>query len=240
MSNNVAKESTEQGFLSSYVQAVLRVLIYIGILAAVLFLCAGTVNWWMAWVYFGIWALATMVGMAYMLSRFPDLVAERTNPGDNAKSWDKPYVLFLVLLGPVLVEILAGLDFRFGWLPDFPAWVQVAALIPWLLAYGLVVWAMKTNRFFSSVVRIQADRDHQVIAGGPYAFVRHPGYTSGMISALMIPMILGSPWAYLGTLLIVIVFVIRTRREDRTLHDELAGYLDYAGTVRYRLIPGIW
>ena len=99
---------------------------------------------------------------------------------------------------------------------------------------------MASNRFFSSVVRIQKDRGHTVVTGGPYQFVRHPGYVGGILSALGTALLLGSWWAFVPTGLLVCVIVVRTALEDRTLQAELEGYRDYAGRVRYRLLPGIW
>lgn len=237
MSEQVTQKSLSTGIVIKFF---IRIAIYIGIVATVLFISAGTINWGMGWVYIGVWFFAVLIGMPIVFAAGDGLIEERANPGENAKSWDKLYVFFIAVIGPILVVIFAGLDHRFGWTKNFPSTLQLLAVIPWLLAYILVVWAMRTNRFFSSLVRIQEDRGHHVISEGPYRFVRHPGYTSGTISALLIPLILGSVWAYLPTVLIIAVYIIRTRREDRTLQNELPGYADYTKQVPYRLVPGLW
>jgi protein-S-isoprenylcysteine O-methyltransferase Ste14 len=118
--------------------------------------------------------------------------------------------------------------------------VQVVAAGFVLLVSALSVWAMASNRFFSGTVRIQADRGHTVVDGGPYGFVRHPGYLAWCISAPAIPLMLGSLWALIPSLLGMCALVLRTSLEDRTLRKELPGYEDYARRVRYRLLPGVW
>jgi len=99
---------------------------------------------------------------------------------------------------------------------------------------------MQANRFFSAVVRIQEERGHAVASGGPYRFVRHPGYVGMIAQFLVTPLTLGSLWALMPAGIAVGLYVWRTALEDRTLREELAGYQDYAARVRYRLLPGIW
>ena len=99
---------------------------------------------------------------------------------------------------------------------------------------------MRSNRFFSSVVRIQKDRGHTVVDGGPYRFVRHPGYAGTSVFTLVTPLILRSYWALVPAAATASVLVLRTIMEDLTLRNELDGYADYARRVRYRLLPAIW
>lgn len=108
------------------------------------------------------------------------------------------------------------------------------------LGMSLFSWSMATNAYFSAMVRIQADRGHQVVSSGPYRFVRHPGYTGVIIFSLATPPMLDALWAFIPAVVLVITMIIRTRLEDRTLNAELEGYPEYAGCVRYRLVPGIW
>jgi protein-S-isoprenylcysteine O-methyltransferase Ste14 len=90
------------------------------------------------------------------------------------------------------------------------------------------------------MVRIQTDRDHRVVSTGPYRWMRHPGYAGSLLAYLATPLFLDSRWAFLPAVLITVVLVIRTNLEDQTLQDELGGYREYAGRVRYRLLPGVW
>ena len=118
--------------------------------------------------------------------------------------------------------------------------MQVAALAIIAIGYVLITWAVAVNRFFSSVVRIQRDRGHRVITTGPYRWVRHPGYTGGGIACLATPLALGSLWAFIPAGLTIMLLIVRTVFEDRTLQAELVGYQDYMQQTRYRLIPGFW
>ena len=118
--------------------------------------------------------------------------------------------------------------------------VYVAAYVVLVVAYGLVLWAMWTNRFFSSVVRIQTDRGHHVVHDGPYRFVRHPGYVGAILLGLASAVALGSLWALIPAGLMAMAVIVRTALEDATLKRELPGYAEYASRVRYRLLPGVW
>lgn len=99
---------------------------------------------------------------------------------------------------------------------------------------------MITNRYFETTVRIQKDRGHQVIATGPYKIVRHPGYVGIILSVLSFSLIIGSLFSLIPAGIIILLFIVRTLLEDKTLHDELDGYPEYSKQVKYRLLPGIW
>ena len=136
--------------------------------------------------------------------------------------------------------IVAGLDYRYNWSPEFPLWLIVLGFILISLGYAFATWALAENRFFSSVVRIQTDRGHVVCDSGPYRFVRHPGYAGNIPPLFGIVLALGSVWTLIPAALALIITVIRTVLEDQTLQEELPGYRNYARRVRYRLIPGIY
>ncbi|HEY6073427.1 MAG TPA: isoprenylcysteine carboxylmethyltransferase family protein, partial [Anaerolineales bacterium] len=104
----------------------------------------------------------------------------------------------------------------------------------------LLVWAMVSNAFFVATVRIQTDRQQTVSSGGPYRYVRHPGYLGALLLHLGVPFMLNSLWALIPAILIALVLIVRTAMEDQTLHAELPGYKEYAQRVRYRLLPGVW
>jgi protein-S-isoprenylcysteine O-methyltransferase Ste14 len=136
--------------------------------------------------------------------------------------------------------IVAGLDQRYSWTGGFPFAAQVAALVVCILGYALVVWATASNPFFSQIVRIQSERGHVVATGGPYHYLRHPAYLGAILFELAVPVLLASWWAFLLSLVNVLLIIFRTALEDRTLRAELAGYDDYARQVHHRLLPGIW
>ena len=168
-----------------------------------------------------------------LLGKHKDLVEERSQAGEGAKSWDKDHWHHYWHLAGSLCLILAGLDERFSWAGSIPFGVQVAAFVLLGLSYPLFTWAMVSNKFFSTIVRIQKDRGHTVQTGGPYRFVRHPGYASLLVSYIAIPIALGSWWACIPMGLLLINLLIRTSLEDRTLQKELDGYNDYTERVRF-------
>jgi protein-S-isoprenylcysteine O-methyltransferase Ste14 len=118
--------------------------------------------------------------------------------------------------------------------------IQLLALVVMFLGYSLFSWAMATNAYFSARVRIQADRGHQVVSDGPYRLVRHPGYAGVLPFAIALPVMLGSLWALVPGLVLVVSVVGRTALEDQTLLRDLDGYAAYAERVRFRLVPGVW
>jgi protein-S-isoprenylcysteine O-methyltransferase Ste14 len=208
----------------------------------ILLLCSGDPGWWQAWLFSLLIFAAGIGGHMWAGRRHPGLLAERENIKNiqNAKAWDKVLApLMAVSIGYPLV-IVAGLDHRYHWSPEFPLWLIVMGFILIALGYAFAVWAMAENRFFSSVVRIQMDRGHVVCDSGPYRFVRHPGYAGNIFPPFGIVLALGSLWTLIPAAVALIITVIRTVLEDQTLQQELPGYRDYARRVRYRLIPGIY
>ena len=197
--------------------------------------------WWEAWAYALISILGFAISRLLAARRNPDLIAERARflMHEDAKPWDK-LLAPLVGLGGGLIPLVVGLDALFGWSPSFRSTLKILALVVFLAGYVLGAYALIENRFFSGMVRIQTDRDQQVVSSGPYRWVRHPGYAGALWSYLALPIFLDSAWAFLPAIFLTLVLVIRTSLEDRTLQAELAGYRDYARQVRYRLLPGVW
>ena len=206
--------------------------------AVCLFGSAGRLDWRNAWVLLGL-NLAASVAASALVARHPDLLDERKNV-KAGKDWDKPIVAMVVLVGPIATWITAGLDTRFHWSSGMPPAAILAGVAAAILSAALIAWAMYSNRFFSSVVRIQRDRGHVVVSSGPYGFVRHPGYTGMAAFTLATPLILNSRWALVPAALTAALTVLRTALEDRTLQQELDGYRDYARRVKYRLAPPVW
>jgi len=208
----------------------------------VLLVCGGDFDWWEAWGYSVLIVAAGLGGRIWAERRHPGLMAERQNmeKAQSAKAWDKVLAPLMALSVSFPLVIVAGLDHRFGWSPVFPLWLMVLGFLLISVGYAFAAWAFIENRFFSSVVRIQADRGHVVCDSGPYRIVRHPGYAGTIPPLLGIVLALSSMWTLVPAAVALIIAVIRTALEDQTLQDELPGYRDYARRVRYRLIPGIY
>ena len=198
--------------------------------------------WWQAWAYSLVVVVAGLGGRIWAERRHPGLLAERAQfeRAPDVKPWDKVLAPLMAVSISYLLYFVAGLDHRFGWSPVFPTWLVILGFVLIALGYGFAVWAMAENRFFSGVVRIQIDRGHVVCDSGPYRIVRHPGYVGSILPPLGIVLALGSLWTLIPATVALIVTVIRTALEDRTLQEELPGYRDYVRRVRFRLIPGVF
>jgi len=216
-----------------------QVFAQIAIQALVLFLSAGTIRWWQAWLFLGITLVGIAINAFFMLRYSPETVAERAR-SEGMKGWDKIVAGLCALFHFVGILLVAGLDVRFGWTGELPLGVYLAGVGASMLGFALFSWAMISNAYFATVVRIQEERGHAVCTTGPYRFVRHPGYVGFIIQSLALPLFLGSLWALIPGGLAAVLMVVRTALEDRTLQDELDGYKEYAQRVRYRLLPGVW
>jgi protein-S-isoprenylcysteine O-methyltransferase Ste14 len=217
------------------------VLFFFG-LTALVFIVAGTFKWWQAWVYIGFSYAASITSRALITKVHPDLVQERVNYKDkaDAKKWDGFLMPLVALISPAAYFITAALDKRFGWSSAVPLWLYIVALIITIAFYALSAWALVTNRFFSAVARIQADRGQTVVDSGPYRYIRHSGYLAGIMVGLFFPPMMGSWWAFIPVGIMVIAIIIRTALEDKMLINELPGYKEYTQKTRFRLLPGIW
>lgn len=217
----------------------LRLLGFVLILAAILFVAAGRCDWLMGWIFMAMYASVTVTSVL-VVPLDPELVAERTQIREGVKEWDKRITVLGSVLYPLAILIVAGLDIRYGWSLRIPFAIQVAAVAVAALGSLLSIWATAVNRFYGRFVRIQKDRGHVVISDGPYRSIRHPGYLGQIIFSLASALALGSLWALIPSGLFAALLVVRTALEDKTLQDELEGYKAYAQRVPSRLIPFLW
>lgn len=212
---------------------------FVILLSAGIFLVAGRIDYWQGWLY------TTANVMTYFMTvitlwHHPELIQERLRPGAGWKLWDK---IFFGLLIPLFAAtlIIGSLDAgRFRWGPALSPSVCIIGFAAYITGQSLFIWSKYTNRFFSSVVRIQKDRGHTVCQEGPYRIVRHPGYVGAIVFLTSMPFILGSMWSLIPTVLLVIAVLARAYLEDEALQKELPGYAEYSEKVRYKLIPHIW
>jgi protein-S-isoprenylcysteine O-methyltransferase Ste14 len=221
---------------------IFRASLFLFVLPGLVLLLAGTIRWWQFWADWAVVVVGSVISRLIMARVHPDLVQERASYDSKTgvKSWDRVLMPLIALILPILTLVVAGLDKRFNWSSAPALWVQITSLVLLILGTLLGHWATIANRFFAAVVRIQTDRGHYVVDTGPYRFVRHPGYAGGVLSTIAVPLLLGSYWAFIPSALHLIILVIRTALEDRTLRDELPGYEEYTHRTRYRLLPPIW
>jgi protein-S-isoprenylcysteine O-methyltransferase Ste14 len=205
----------------------------------VILLFAGRIDYWQGWVF--IFAnFAFHVVNVIVIWRKPDLAKERLSPGEGMKAWDRKILLVFRVLFYITISTAAFDAGRYGLTPGFPTYIYVICYVIYISGQFVHIWAKYANIFFSTVVRIQTNRNHSVSSKGPYRFVRHPGYLGTIIHTIATPLVLGSLWALVPAILFVALAITRTHLEDVLLQNELFGYLEYSRRVRYRLSPGIW
>jgi protein-S-isoprenylcysteine O-methyltransferase Ste14 len=205
----------------------------------ILFISAGKLIYWPGIIYAIIAVIISVLNYT-VLKLDPDLLAERSKPGNGTKKWDK-LVLGLSFLATMAMYIIAGLDSgRFQWSPDFNWSLTMAGILLTASGQLIFLFAQKQNRFFSSTVRIQTEREHVVCDTGLYGFIRHPAYLGSIIQASGFPLLFGSVWSIIPSGIIILLQIIRTFLEDKTLKAELKDYDKYSHKTRYRLIPYFW
>lgn len=225
-----------------FVGALVGFALFLFAVPALLFISAGTLAWPMAWVYTGLLLASSLISRLIVFKHNPDTLRERARflSSEGIKSWDRVLVVLIGIVGPIAIVVVAGLDQRRGWTEIVPLSGQILAALAIAAGYGLGVWAMVANAYFSAVARIQSDRAQTVVTAGPYRVMRHPSYAGAVLVYLAFPFMLDALWTLIPAAIMAAVTIVRTSFEDRMLREELAGYREYAGNIRYRLLPGVW
>jgi protein-S-isoprenylcysteine O-methyltransferase Ste14 len=205
------------------------------LLGLLLFLPAGTFSWPQGWLLMGILFVPMFLAGLVMMAKSPELLRKRLNAKEE--QGEQKQVIALSGLMFLAAFVLAGLNFRFGWLV-LPGWVSWAAAVLFLLAYLLYAEVLRENAYLSRTIEVQADQ--KVIDSGLYGIVRHPMYAATVLLFLSMPLVLGSPLSFAVMLLYLPIIAKRIRNEEAVLEQGLAGYREYKQRVKYRLIPGIW
>jgi len=235
----VGANSSKSALTGPALKRLFQIVAFIAGWTALLFACAGRLDWPRGWICVAAYLIAFASTAVLVIRKNPAVIPARAKMHRDAKGFDK---LFTVVYAPLtfVVPAVAGLDaVRFGWssIPNGTVWPGV---ILYLLAAVPIAWAMVTNPFLETQVRIQKDRGHRTVTTGPYRIVRHPMYVGVILQNISTPLVLGSLWTFVPAAAIIGLCVWRTALEDRTLRGELAGYADYAQQTRYRLLPGVW
>jgi len=237
--NDIQEKNTPQ-LNKTGINVILAPYRWLVIQALVFFIAAGRIDIPRAWIYFGLAFTITTISAFIMWKYAPELANQRGEMKPGTPGWDKILLMTVFLLQLVPLPLAAGLDIgRFKW-SELGLPFAVTGIVLYILAFILIMWAMLVNRHFEGTVRIQKDRDHQVVTTGPYRIVRHPGYVAMIVSVLSATFMLGSLFALIPAGMAILLFIIRTHLEDKMLINELDGYEEYAKKVKYRLIPGIW
>lgn len=222
-----------------WLRGLFSILLTIGMLAGLLFLAAGRIDWPAAWLLITLYALYLLAFGIWGIRKAPELLQERSRVSANVKTWDK-WINIIYTLLLVSLFVIAGFDvMRYQWSSMSPV-LQILGTAGLSFAGGVIWWTIVENAYASRWARIQADRGQVVISSGPYRYIRHPMYAAIILLMPCVSLELGSWWGLVPAGLIAALFIIRTLFEDRMLQDELPGYGEYANRVRYRLLPGVW
>jgi protein-S-isoprenylcysteine O-methyltransferase Ste14 len=215
----------------------LVVIIATVLIALALFLSAGTINYWQAWVYLGVSA-ASSIPLTLHIVNDPILLENRTKAGPTAENRPLQKIIVACIAIPyVAAFIVPGLDYRFGW-SSVPSWLSVVGDILIVVAMWMIYRVFKENSYGSATVEVT--QDQKVISTGPYAIVRNPMYSTAAVYFIAMALALGSYWGLIPAALMILGFVWRLFDEEKFLAQNLPGYTDYCARVRWHLIPGVF
>lgn len=214
---------------------------FVGIMIfnAIIFIAAGKLNYVEGLTYLSISILGLALNVITMQNK-EELMNERSKPSENTKGWDKKILVFLAII-TIISYIIAGLDSgRFHWSPNFSTIYFILGIIFVFVGQVIFLVSKNQNEFFSSVARIQTERNHIVCDKGLYKIVRHSGYLGMIISWIGFPFVLCSIYSAIPVLFAILLLILRTSLEDKMLEEELSGYKEYKQRVKYKLVPYIW
>ncbi len=216
-------------------QAIVKFLGGLLIVGLLLFLPAGTFAFWQAWLLIGILFIPMFLAGLVMMQKSPALLRKRLDAKEEQS--EQRAVIALSGLMFLAAFVVAGLNFRFGWIV-MPAWVSYAAAVVFLLAYGLYAEVLRENVWLSRTIEVQENQ--KVVDTGLYGLVRHPMYLSTLLLFLAMPLVLGSVISFMIMLAYIPIIAKRIRNEEQVLEKGLEGYTDYKKRVRYKVIPFVW
>ena len=218
-----------------FLQALTKFVLGLLMIGLVLFLPAGTFDFWQAWLFIGILFVPMFFAGIVLMIRQPELLRKRLDAKEQQQ--EQKWVVALSGLMFISVFVVAGLNRRFGWflLPDWTVYIATAIF---LVAYAIYAEVMRENVWLSRTVEVQENQ--QVVSTGLYGIVRHPMYAATLLLFLSMPLVLASPWSFVIMLLYIPIIALRIRNEEQVLERELKGYTEYKQRVRYKVIPFIW
>jgi protein-S-isoprenylcysteine O-methyltransferase Ste14 len=219
-------------------KAIVYLLLTVAVMGFAVFVPAGTLDYWQAWLFLAVFGLSSIAITVYLMVRDPQLLERRVHGGPTAEtSRGQQLAMLVASLGFIATLVVSGLDHRFGWSQVSTACVIGGdALI--VIGYVIIFFVFRANTFASSTIGVE--KEQRVISSGPYAVVRHPMYSGALLYMIGFPLALGSWWGLLGGLVLILAIVWRLGDEEQVLAKHLPGYTAYRNTVRYRLVPHVW
>ncbi|MBE7068950.1 MAG: isoprenylcysteine carboxylmethyltransferase family protein [Ruminococcaceae bacterium] len=218
-----------------FVQAIVKFFCGLIIMGLIIFLPAGSFAYWQGWLLIGLLFVPMFVAGIILMIKNPELLRKRL----NAKEEEKEQKLVVLLSGIMFLAafVIAGLNFRFGWI-TMPSWVIYVFAGVFVAAYILYAEVLRENEYLSRTIEVQEGQ--KVIDTGLYGVVRHPMYMSTLFLFLAMPLVLGSVISFAVMLIYIPIIVMRIRNEEKVLAKGLPGYEEYMRKVKYRIIPFIW
>jgi protein-S-isoprenylcysteine O-methyltransferase Ste14 len=208
------------------------------VLSALVFLPAGTLNYWQAWVFIATFMVATIFPSIYIARTNPAALQRRMHGGPRAEARTIQKILITgAWLGLLALLVISAYDHRMGW-SSVPAWVCLLGDVLLATGLGIAMLVVIQNGYAAATVTVETGQT--VVSGGVYTFVRHPMYVGNMIMMVGVPLALGSYWGLVFVVPGVVALVLRILDEEKLLTQELAGYREYTQRVRYRLVPYVW
>ena len=218
-----------------FFQAIIKFLFGVVIIGLLLFIPAGTINYWNAWLFMGLLFIPMFIVGIIMMIKNPDLLRKRLNAKENEKT--QKIVIAISGIMFILGFVCAGLNFRYSWI-NLPNVVIIISSIVFVIAYILYGEVLRENAYLSRTIEVQENQ--KVIDTGLYGIVRHPMYAVTILLFLSIPLILGSIISFLVFLIYPIIIAKRIKNEEEVLEKNLKGYKEYKNKVKYKMIPFIW
>lgn len=218
-----------------FLQALTKFVIGLLLIGLLLFLPAGTFDFWQAWLFIAVLFVPMFIAGIVLMIRQPELLRKRLDTKEQQQ--EQKWVVALSGLMFIAVFVVAGLNRRFEWLL-LPDWAVYIATAIFLVAYAMYAEVMRENVWLSRTVEVQENQ--QVVSTGLYGIVRHPMYAATLLLFLSMPLVFASPWSFAIMLLYIPIIALRIRNEEQVLERELKGYTDYKQRVRYKVIPFIW
>ena len=218
-----------------FFQAIIKFLMGLLVVCALLFIPAGTINYWNAWVFVGVLFIPMFIAGIIMMIKNPELLKQRL----DAKEKESEQKLVILGSGIMFLAgfIVAGLNYRYQWL-ILPNLVIIIASIIFIISYILYAEVLRENTYLSRTIKVQENQ--KVVDSGLYGIVRHPMYAITILLFLSMPLILGSIYSFIIFLIYPILIALRIKNEEEVLEKELNGYNEYKKKVKYRIIPFIW
>ena len=218
-----------------FIQAIVKYVLGIVLVCTLIFIPAGTFDYWNGWLFMGILFIPLFIAGIVMMIKNPELLKRRLNAKETEKE-QKKVILFsgiMFLVG----FIVAGLNYRFDWI-ELPGIVSIIASVIFLIAYILYAEVLRENEYLSRTIEVAENQN--VVDTGLYGVVRHPMYAVTILLFLSMPLILGSVISFIIFLVYPVLIAKRIKNEEAVLEKDLAGYSEYKKKVKYRLIPFIW